>query len=115
MSMDLVINGFAKFYKIHIKSATLLGAKGPGYIKAGFNPQNGNVQVTVTNLDLDVELDAEIKGGWVMPVTVQRLKIYGANLFLEFSGRKNDPNAYKPVDSKLTIKDFEIFIKESVF
>jgi len=50
-----------------------------------------------------------------MPVTVQRLKIYGANLFIEFSGRKNDPNAYKPVDSNLTIRDFDVFIKEGIF
>jgi len=43
MALDLVINGFAKFYKINIKAATLIGAKGPSKISCGFNPQNGNV------------------------------------------------------------------------
>lgn len=89
--LKLSVRGLLSFYNIDVRSVTLLDVNGPDLIKLSWAPITSNVLATVENLDVELKIDATVSAAWLVPVTIERIKLYNLNLEVEISGRKNDP------------------------
>ena len=66
----------------------------------------------MTNMTVSVELDAEFEAAWFVPINIEKLTIYDLWFQIECSGRKNDPDAWVPISSIVTLRDYDVVIKE---
>ena len=108
------VKGILNFYDIYFHSVTILDADGPAHVTLSFEPISHNVVLSLDGLYLDLAFNADVSAAWLVPVTVERLSLYNLSFMMEFSGRKNDPNAYLPVKSMLKIDDYDIKIKQEL-
>ena len=108
------VKGFLNFYDIMFHTVTILDSDGPSHISLEFEPVSHNVILNLEGLFLDLKFNADVSAAWFIPVTVERLSIYNLSFMMEFSGRKNDPEAYLPIKSSLKIDDYDIKIKEEL-
>lgn len=68
--------GNLNFYKIDVKWFTLRRMNDLQSLVFKWNENNGNVQLVVRGLSVDIDLDAAVKVAWIVPeVTIRQLKV----------------------------------------
>lgn len=80
----------------------------PTKLGFSFEKETGNLVFEIAGMSLDLDLNADVTAAWFIPANLENLQIKNAGFRVVFSGRKNDPDCWLPIESQTSVEDYSV-------
>ncbi len=107
--IGIVDKGLGDIYILNVTSATATSVIQPSKMSFDFEANTGNVRFVMSGLTLDMQVESFLEVFGLFHCNVERIIIQNLDFAFTFSGIKNDPDAWVPITSNVSIEDLVIF------